>query len=126
MCAVFAAERAGKDYVIFTFDRSNLICRIHREDLFNDCSFKNCSSCRSYMYKPDTFQISTTSVLQISTSVTTVTCTGQHGVMYPHPDDCTKYIECVHSLVYTRDCPGGLHFNDNLNVCDYPAAAGCQ
>ncbi|KAM3955621.1 uncharacterized protein ACR2FA_010455, partial [Aphomia sociella] len=41
-------------------------------------------------------------------------------------DDCTKFYYCVEGEKEERVCPDGLHFNPELQVCDWPAAAGCE
>ena len=45
---------------------------------------------------------------------------------FPHPKECTKWVHCSNGKPYVKDCPGGLHFNPKLRVCDWPNRAGCQ
>lgn len=48
------------------------------------------------------------------------------AVHYPHRD-CTKYYTCKErsNVICEFDCPAGLHFNRNRNVCDWSWSAGC-
>lgn len=44
----------------------------------------------------------------------------------PHPSNCALFFQCSPNGTYTlHTCPGDLHFNPILNVCDYPHLAGC-
>uniref|UniRef100_A0A182PID5 Chitin-binding type-2 domain-containing protein n=1 Tax=Anopheles epiroticus TaxID=199890 RepID=A0A182PID5_9DIPT len=51
---------------------------------------------------------------------------GYYPVMFRHQSDCSKYYLCDHGTAYEIACPGGLHFNTALNVCDYPESVGCS
>lgn len=51
--------------------------------------------------------------------------TCREGASQPHPTDCNAYYVCAASDQILRRCPPKLHFNPLLEVCDYPAAAGC-
>lgn len=42
------------------------------------------------------------------------------------PGDCTKFCHCANDGNWLKDCPEGLHFNAELQVCDWPHSAGCQ
>ncbi|KAJ8714652.1 hypothetical protein PYW07_002877 [Mythimna separata] len=45
--------------------------------------------------------------------------------LLPHETDCNAFYYCVWgSLVETR-CPATLHFNRDIQVCDWPRDAGC-
>nr|XP_022904659.1 chondroitin proteoglycan-2-like [Onthophagus taurus] len=70
---------------------------------------------------------------------TTTTCAGgtttesgvgvicpENGVHLPHESDCTKFYICDWGKPILQQCPGGLHFNPSLQVCDWPANAGCE
>ncbi len=48
-----------------------------------------------------------------------------YSVFVPYPYDCTLYYHCVGSTPVLRECPAGLHFDTNLNVCNWPEDAGC-
>lgn len=47
------------------------------------------------------------------------------GSLFPHATDCTKYYVCDFGVLIQRDCPPGLHFNDDTKFCDWPEDAGC-
>ncbi|XP_060808668.1 uncharacterized protein LOC106138583 isoform X2 [Amyelois transitella] len=40
--------------------------------------------------------------------------------------DCSKFYQCVHGNKVELLCSPGLHFNPKLQVCDWPADAGCE
>ncbi len=40
--------------------------------------------------------------------------------------NCGKYYECAVSQLFIRDCPPGLHFNEQLQQCVYPAQSSCN
>lgn len=51
----------------------------------------------------------------------------EDGIYFlPHESDCTKFYECVFGDKYTLECPAGLHFNPEAQVCDFPELAGCE
>ncbi|XP_044254926.1 peritrophin-1-like [Tribolium madens] len=50
---------------------------------------------------------------------------GERPVFIPSPD-CNKYYMCGNGIPYLITCPGNLHFNPTLNVCDWPDRAGCK
>ncbi|XP_059468476.1 integumentary mucin C.1-like [Neocloeon triangulifer] len=47
------------------------------------------------------------------------------GANVPYPGDCTKFCKCDFDGATPFDCPAGLHFNDILQLCDWPSAAKC-
>nr|CAD7199213.1 unnamed protein product [Timema douglasi] len=49
-----------------------------------------------------------------------------HTVHLPHLTDCTLFCRCDHGKPKLDRCPDGLHFNPNLQVCDWPEYAGCN
>ncbi|EDW76228.2 uncharacterized protein Dwil_GK14769 [Drosophila willistoni] len=51
-------------------------------------------------------------------------CNGEERV--PYPGDCKKYLFCLWNRLQAADCPPGLHYNEALGNCDWPAAAKCQ
>lgn len=47
--------------------------------------------------------------------------TGDDAVFFPHPDDCSMYCECeAEGCGSELDCPPGLLFDEDLNVCSWP------
>jgi hypothetical protein len=49
----------------------------------------------------------------------------QHTVMLPHPTDCSSFFKCSNGVPILTHCPAGLHFNEQINVCDWPQNANC-
>jgi hypothetical protein len=49
-----------------------------------------------------------------------------HGELIQDKENCNGYYVCEHDNLTWMDCPSGLHFNDKIKVCDWPAQAGCQ
>lgn len=45
---------------------------------------------------------------------------------HAHPTDCTKFIKCSHGHTSIFDCPPGLHYNEELQQCDWPESANCH
>lgn len=41
------------------------------------------------------------------------------------PATCEGYLVCVHDNLVARPCGGGLHWNDQKKICDFPQDAGC-
>ncbi|XP_062541383.1 probable chitinase 10 [Armigeres subalbatus] len=48
-----------------------------------------------------------------------------HVVFLPHAD-CSKYYVCTLLGPIEADCPSGLHWNQQKDICDWPGAAGCN
>ncbi|MFC4759457.1 chitin binding peritrophin-A domain-containing protein [Solitalea agri] len=38
---------------------------------------------------------------------------------YPHPTDCTKYMQCVTGVPYEQNCAQGLVYQASLDACNY-------
>lgn len=58
-----------------------------------------------------------------------VTCpatNGEFSLQLPNPDSCTSFCKCDWGSVYYFECPAGLEFNAELQICDWPANAHCQ
>ncbi|XP_046832523.1 uncharacterized protein LOC124430268 [Vespa crabro] len=49
-----------------------------------------------------------------------------HVVHLPHETDCTLFYKCVEGQKVALQCPSGLHFNQVLQVCDWPEQANCK
>ncbi|XP_075979582.1 uncharacterized protein LOC142978871 [Anticarsia gemmatalis] len=45
--------------------------------------------------------------------------------LLPHEYDCNLFYYCVWGQKVLRNCPGTLHFNTELQVCDHVVDAGC-
>ena len=48
------------------------------------------------------------------------------SVFVPHPTECSLYYQCVGLTAVLMECPDDLHFDTNLNVCNWPEYAGCN
>ncbi|KAF4517491.1 hypothetical protein B566_EDAN004530 [Ephemera danica] len=44
----------------------------------------------------------------------------------PNPVDCASFCQCSWGSAIYQPCPPGLHFNANLQVCDWPESAQCN
>lgn len=47
------------------------------------------------------------------------------GSYKPHPDDCSKYLQCLHGKYGERSCSPGTHWNAAEVACDWPQKAAC-
>ncbi|XP_022901765.2 chondroitin proteoglycan-2-like [Onthophagus taurus] len=48
----------------------------------------------------------------------------KYPIFFPH-EDCGRYCKCDWGVAFEMKCPDGLHFNPQMNVCDWPKDAGC-
>ncbi|XP_063368216.1 mucin-2-like [Cydia amplana] len=46
--------------------------------------------------------------------------------LLPVEGDCNGFYYCVWGELVLRECPPTLHFNKDIQVCDWPANAGCN
>ena len=49
-----------------------------------------------------------------------------HTVFLPNPGDCSTFFLCSNGVPILMHCQDGLHFNAELDVCDWPQDAGCE
>ena len=49
----------------------------------------------------------------------------EEGAFYRDKADCSKYYACKDSVKYHKQCPTGLVFSDNENVCVWPEEVEC-
>ena len=52
-------------------------------------------------------------------------CASAGDGIYPHPTDCSKFIQCHDGIEYPGSCAPGLKFNSKINACDWPANVQC-
>jgi hypothetical protein len=58
-------------------------------------------------------------------SCKSIICDPTQEVQYfAHPSRYDAFCQCSNGVPYFQPCPSTLHFNPNLNVCDYPENAG--
>ena len=55
-----------------------------------------------------------------------VECPEGGAPFVPHPTDCSLYYQCNGDLPILMDCPDGLYFDPQLNVCNWPDQVDCQ
>ena len=55
-----------------------------------------------------------------------VECPDGGAPFVPHPTDCSLYYQCNGDLPILMDCPDGLYFDPQLNVCNWPDQVDCQ
>ena len=53
-------------------------------------------------------------------------CPSIDYVFFPHPEDCGWFFRCMDGVAYCMQCPADLHWNTELETCDYPDSAGCD
>ncbi|KAL1438755.1 hypothetical protein MTO96_047684 [Rhipicephalus appendiculatus] len=46
--------------------------------------------------------------------------------LFPDAQDCRRFYHCSNDEPHHKWCPGELHFNPRLLVCDWPQNAGCE
>jgi len=54
-----------------------------------------------------------------------LSCPEPNG-LFPHPHECSKYLQCDHNSLFTRTCGPGTVFNPLNSVCDWPYNVNCQ
>ncbi|RAJ77349.1 chitin binding peritrophin-A-like protein [Chitinophaga dinghuensis] len=48
------------------------------------------------------------------------------SVLIPDPTDCSKFYQCSNGTLISRNCPPGLVFDKDRDLCDLPANVGCE
>ena len=48
------------------------------------------------------------------------------GSFTPAQSDCTAYNRCIDNTYVEFSCADGLHWNNAMQVCDWPASANCR
>nr|UEP18203.1 antimicrobial protein CBD2-DrsB1 [synthetic construct] len=102
------------------------------------CDYPNLSTCPVTTTRaPTTTTKSAPTVTTTTRAPTTTTpatkCMGPKDCLYPNPDSCTTYIQCVpldevgNAKPVVKPCPKGLQWNDNVGKkwCDYPNLSTC-
>ncbi|XP_069970434.1 antigen WC1.1 [Penaeus vannamei] len=52
-------------------------------------------------------------------------CPSPNG-LFPHPQDCSKYLNCAGGRVFEQACGPGTVFNPAISACDWPSAVDCS
>lgn len=45
---------------------------------------------------------------------------------FPHPNNCSLFIECNFGEYSVLECTEDLHWNDATGYCDFPRYANCE
>jgi len=45
--------------------------------------------------------------------------------LFSNPSDCGSYYHCAGGISHFKSCPAGLHFDFQLQACNWPDAANC-
>jgi chitinase len=48
------------------------------------------------------------------------------GEYLPDPSNCNAYYRCILGELKKEYCAGGLHWNTQSKVCDWPSEAKCD
>ena len=51
---------------------------------------------------------------------------GAPPVLSPHPQDCSRYYECVGTAPVLRQCEAGLYWDAREGACTWPEVSGCS
>ncbi|XP_076766671.1 uncharacterized protein LOC143433270 [Xylocopa sonorina] len=49
-----------------------------------------------------------------------ITCPAFYTGLLPHPETCTKFLQCANGGTFIMDCGPGTAFNPLISVCDWP------
>lgn len=76
----------------------------------------------------ESLQFSITAILSPGVGVTVLAlqsnCTGEGYA--GEPGDCSVYYRCAWEMKHTYICPHGLHYDPQLNICNWPMLVNCQ
>nr|XP_036221758.1 uncharacterized protein LOC106616975 isoform X4 [Bactrocera oleae] len=54
-----------------------------------------------------------------------IACPPNSMGMYPHPQDCRKFVSCANGIVDIKDCGPGTAWSVEMEVCDFEKAVNC-
>ncbi|XP_046806928.1 uncharacterized protein LOC111683246 isoform X3 [Lucilia cuprina] len=63
--------------------------------------------------------------VQNSANINEITCPSDASGLYPHPHDCTKFLQCSNGATYIQDCGPGTAFDSARLICDYKHKVKC-
>ena len=72
-----------------------------------------------------TTQLPTTVAIKTQKKVEPKFCDDKVSGHYSHDKSCSRFYQCHQGRTWDMPCPGGLHFNPKIEVCDWPANVGC-
>lgn len=58
-------------------------------------------------------------------STGTPVCPSEFG-LFPHPLDCSKFLNCGHGIMHIQYCGRGTVFNPISKFCDWPENVDCE
>jgi hypothetical protein len=64
-------------------------------------------------------------LIECRTQLAALTDQLQLPVLLPYPSNCSRFFMRSNGVPIEMHCPAGLHFNDQLKVCDWPQNANC-
>lgn len=59
-------------------------------------------------------------------SIENPVCPSGESGLFPHPFDCTKFLNCANGITHIQDCGPGTAFNPNIKNCDWPQNVDCE
>ena len=65
-------------------------------------------------------------ILSLGTCLDEAFCNGKQDGNYKDPDTCFGFIACSGGNINKMPCTGGLMFNKEKNICDYPENTECD
>jgi len=83
------------------------------------------ASTTSSVAKTTTTQKATTSTTSKATTNPEDFCSNKTDGLYSHNQNCSLFYQCHQGQTYVKTCPAGLHFNESLQVCDWPSNVNC-
>jgi len=51
---------------------------------------------------------------------------GYSSTFFPHPNDCGWFFHCSNGVAFCKPCPADLHWNVQMETCDFPENAECD
>ena len=118
-------RRAPETHAWYDFDKKNTF-----DFTLADCSYysyQDFDKCRQD-YKMNIHRISTERtqwpVIRLPSQFDHL-CDNKPDGVYPHPDNCRMFIECIGGYGLEESCPTGLLFNPDTIVCDDPRNVDC-
>lgn len=55
-----------------------------------------------------------------------VSCPDSATGLFPHPSDCSKFLNCANGQTFVQDCGPGTVFNPAISTCDWPYNVNCK
>jgi len=68
-------------------------------------------------------------VMLVNEEIMTVECPESSGdipVFLPDPTNCSRYYECQGNWPILMECAPPLHFDSDMNVCNWPSVVNCE